>query len=197
MKKKIAVLLAAVLVLSMGTTVYAAGSTDTTTTPAPTEAEVAAQKEAATLATGVNASTSVVIDGVAQSVNPTISSVDPSIVGTAKNAASVLVSPEASVLKVVDVKLPVSFSKATITFNVSGVVAGQNIQVLHQESNGQWVIIPDVTVGDGTVTATFTSLSPVAFVSSATSDKTGEMVSAFAILSLISLAGTAVCAKKR
>lgn len=196
MKKKIAVLLAAVLVLSMGTTVYAAGSSDTTTTTAPTAAEVAAQKEATTLATGVEASSSVVIDGVAQSVNASITSVHPTIVDTAKNAASVLVSEEASVLKVVDVKLPVSFSKATITFNVSGVVAGQNIQVLHQESNGQWVIIPDVTVGDGTVTATFTSLSPVAFVSVATSDKTGEMVSAFAILSLISLAGTAVCAKK-
>ena len=196
MKKKIAVLLAALFVLSMGTTVYAAGSTDTTCTPAPTAAEVAAQKEATTLATGVATSSAVVIDGVAQNVSATITSVHPSIVDTAKNAASVLVDKDSTVLKVVDVKLPVKFSSATITFNVSGVVAGQNIQVLHQEANGQWVVIPGATVGNGTVTATFTSLSPVAFVSAATSDKTGEMISTFAILSLISLAGTAVCAKK-
>lgn len=199
MKKKIAVLLTALMVLTMGTTVFAAGSSSTTDTAVKTEAQSNAEKEAEALASGVSASAAgIVIDGVASSVNASITAVSPATVTSAKNAVATLVSKNATLLKVVDVKLPVSFKSATITFQVSGVKAGQSVSVLHQTSTGTWEVLP-ATAGDGTITATFTSLSPVAFVinnaASTTSPKTGT-ASAAAVLAVVSLAGAAVCGKK-
>jgi hypothetical protein len=52
----------------------------------------------------------------------------------------------------------------TITFNLNNILAGDSLLILHQKPDGTWeTIIPD-KVEDGKVTATFTSLSPVAFV---------------------------------
>lgn len=202
MKKKIAVLLTALMVLTMGTTVFAAGSSSTTQEPVKTEAQVAAEKEAESLASGVSAGAAgIVIDGVASTVNASVTAVAPATVDSAKNAASVLVSSDATVLKVVDVKIPVSFKSVTITFAVSGVKAGMNVSALHQTSTGAWEVLP-ATAGDGTITATFTSLSPVAFVVNGTaatgtvSPKTGSTLPIFAVVAVICVAGAAVCAKK-
>jgi arabinogalactan endo-1,4-beta-galactosidase len=52
----------------------------------------------------------------------------------------------------------------TITFNLYNIFAGDSLLVLHQKPDGSWeYIVPD-KVEDGSVTVTFTSLSPVAFV---------------------------------
>ena len=70
-----------------------------------------------------------------------------------------------TILQMVDVKLSAAFSKVTIPFNLSNVMEGQNIIILHLKKDGQWEqIIPD-KVENGIVTATFNSLSPVVFVS--------------------------------
>lgn len=191
MKKKIAALLVAVLVLSVGTPVLAS-SPSTSNTSASSSAEAAAEAEAAALASGVSAG-SVVVNG--QSVNVTISSASPATVSEAKKVAEINLSENATVLKVVEVSLPVDFDKVTITFDVSGVVAGQSVTVLHMLPDHNWEILP-ATAGNGTVTATFTSLSPVAFVVGATSPKTGETLPVFAILAVICLAGTVVCTRK-
>ena len=71
----------------------------------------------------------------------------------------------------IDVTLPVSFEKAQLTFSVNGVTAGQKIAVLHQKHDGSWEVINPDSVGNGTVTATFTSLSPIAFVAYNASDR--------------------------
>lgn len=55
----------------------------------------------------------------------------------------------------------------SITFSFPGVTANSNVYVLHYE-NGNWVVVP-TTVGDGVVTGTFTSLSPIALVADKTS----------------------------
>ena len=70
----------------------------------------------------------------------------------------------------------------TITFTVPGVVSTTKVAVLHYKGSA-WEVVPS-TAGNGTVTATFDSLSPVAFVidkntastgtGSTTSPKTGE-----------------------
>ena len=67
----------------------------------------------------------------------------------------------------------------TITFKVPGVLASTNVAILHYE-NGAWTEEPS-KAGKGTITATFDSLSPVAFVvdkntsaSSTESPKTSE-----------------------
>ena len=51
-------------------------------------------------------------------------------------------------------------------------------------------------LGNGTVTATFTSLSPIAFVAYNASAQTGETTPVLPIIVLICAAGIAVCGAK-
>ena len=166
MKKKIAVVLTALMVMAMGTTAFAATSpttktSETTTTEATAYANVTtAQVEAA------------------------------------QTQAVASVAPTAKVLQMIDVTLPVSFEKAQLTFSVNGVTAGQKIAVLHQKHDGSWEVINPDSVGNGTVTATFTSLSPIAFVAYNASAQTGETTPVLPIIVLICAAGIAVCGAK-
>ncbi len=50
----------------------------------------------------------------------------------------------------------------TVTFSIQGVSAGDAISVIHKKADGTWEKLAG-TAGDGTVTVTFTSLSPVLF----------------------------------
>ncbi len=189
MKKKVAALLTAIMVMAMGTTAFAASptttTTDTTTTTATAYADVTI------------ASNGVVIDGVASNVTPTITAVTTAQVEAAQAQAVASISSTAKVLKMVDVSLPVSFTKAQLTFNVSGVTEGQKIAVLHQKHDGSWETITPDAVGNGTVTATFTSLSPVAIVAYNASAQTGETAPVMpVIIAVICMAGVAICAKK-
>lgn len=190
MKKKVAALLTAIMVMAMGTTAMAAPSattttTDTTTTTATAYADVTV------------ASNGVVIDGAASNVTPTITAVTTAQVEAAQAQAVASISSTAKVLKMVDVSLPVSFTKAQLTFNVSGVTEGQKIAVLHQKHDGSWETITPDAVGNGTVTATFTSLSPVAIVAYNASAQTGETAPVMpVILAVICMAGVVICAKK-
>ena len=184
MKKKLTALLAAVMIFALNLSAFAAPSpTTANTTGAPATAKV--------LAEGVAVQNSIIINGVAQTVTPAVTSVPEATVTAAKVAAQAMVSPNANLLKLIDVKLPVSFTSAKITFNVSGVKAGQKVTVLHRKADQTWEKITDVVVGDGTVTATFTSLSPVAFVVEGTSDKTGSVSPILTIVAAICLAGAA------
>lgn len=52
----------------------------------------------------------------------------------------------------------------TITFDMLGVTSSSIVEVLHFDTTaGKWEVL-ESSVGEGTVTATFNSLSPVAFV---------------------------------
>lgn len=88
----------------------------------------------------------------------------------------------------------------TITFNVPGVGVNTKVAVLHYNGNA-WEIV-ESKAGEGTITAIFTSLSPVAFVidkntavgnvkpsDGSTSPKTGETTGALAVPTI--LAGVA------
>lgn len=61
----------------------------------------------------------------------------------------------------------------TVTFSVEGISEGEPLTVLHKKDDGSWENLPGTT-GNGTVTVTFTSLSPVVFVrtSAATAEQT-------------------------
>lgn len=189
MKKKIAVVLTALMVMAMGTTAFAATSptnktSETTTTEATAYANV-------TVAEG-----GIVIDGVASTAAPTVKAVTTAQVEAAQTQAVASVAPTAKVLQMIDVTLPVSFEKAQLTFSVNGVTAGQKIAVLHQKHDGSWEVINPDSVGNGTVTATFTSLSPIAFVAYNASAQTGETTPVSPIIVLICAAGIAVCGAK-
>lgn len=51
----------------------------------------------------------------------------------------------------------------TLTFDVNGVKAGSKVVILHYNGT-EWENIPVDNVADGKITATFDSLSPVAFI---------------------------------
>lgn len=112
------------------------------------------------------------------------------------------------VVDVKDVSVPDgTVFPVTITFSVPGVTAGTKIAVLHYNGSA-WEVV-EAKAGAGTITATFTSLSPVAFVvdtgkapkangSSTTSPKTGEssMVVVVGLLAMIAAAGACGLKKK-
>lgn len=85
----------------------------------------------------------------------------------------------------------------TITFKVPGVTKNSDVAILHYV-NGAWQT-EKATAGEGTITATFESLSPIAFVTtSAPSPKTGETsaVTTVAIIALVAAAGAYTFRKK-
>ena len=83
-----------------------------------------------------------------------------------------------------------------ITFTMKGVTSSTKVQILHY-TGSEWEKIP-TTVGEGTVTGTFNSLSPVAFVvdkttlSSATGTTTSPATSATTVSAVAVLGLAAV-----
>lgn len=108
-----------------------------------------------------------------------------------------------AVRNVMDVSVPDGTAfPVTITFNVSGVTADSHVAVLHYNGSA-WEVVSS-KAGNGTVTATFTSLSPVAIVTDAAgsaasgdaSPKTGEpAVALIGVVALLAAAG--VCGLKK
>lgn len=190
------------MALTFGMTVSAAPSTSTDThTPAPApEAQSEAQQPSMGFVTGVVANKKLVVGGVEVEVADfKVEAVSNEVVAKAQEQAKVMVAPNATVLKAFDVPAPagIDYSKGVqITFAVPGIMAGQSIAVLHQKADGTWESLPVNHVGQDSVTATFTSFSPVAIVSYAASPKTGETLPAAALLAVICLAGAALCTKK-
>ncbi len=89
----------------------------------------------------------------------------------------------------------------TITFKVNGIKAGDKVILLHYVSDEKGWEKLDTTTGNGTVTATFNSLSPVAFIklADATSPTTGEPVSLMLAGAVVALGtvGTVISKKRK
>ena len=202
MKKLTAVLCAAVLCLSTAVSVFAQ--------PSP---------EVSGVVTGISAG----INADGDAVEVTLSEVPAeyqAAVEQVKDSAFVqnlLGDAFVEGMQVVDVKdvtVPEgTVFPVTITFNVTGVTADSTVAVLHYDTAaGAWEVV-ESKAGNGTITATFDSLSPVAFVvdgnaaagstaagassqtsGSATSPKTGEtsVLSMAAVIAAAALAGMAV-----
>lgn len=84
---------------------------------------------------------------------------------------------------------------ATLTFTVPEAKASENYIILHRLADGTWETIP-ATVAKGTVTGTFTSFSPVAIVKVAATTETTGVVSVLPIIAAAGLVGTVACGKK-
>mgnify|MGYP001034652848 FL=1 len=217
MKKFFALLCAGVLACSMSMAAFAAPSQTTgTTTPGGNKSQTtstttpgSATGSTATVNTNghstvdsVKVWSNIIIDGVETSSASLTVEALPATSEAAIAAASWAVANNGTVLQMVDVKLPATFSKVTIPFNLTNVMAGQNIIVLHLKADGQWEqIVPD-KVENGKVTVTFSSLSPVIFVSldkvPVKAPKTGDSnaVPFAAATAVLSLAGAAFAARK-
>lgn len=143
MKKIITTALALVLTLGMSVTAFAA--------PSPS-AEVKA--DSVTLADG-------------RVVVPNVVKLDAATTETAKAKAQELVSADSQVLRAVEVTLDAAVSAenpVTLSFDLGNAVeAGTNLVALHLK-DGSWEVLP-CEWKNGKVNVTFTSLSPVVFVS--------------------------------
>ena len=198
MKKKLISVLAAVMILSFGTTAFAANSpvaskvAESVTENAEQKAEVSgnvatkapADYVANTTVTAdltegsyidvkaldqatVNNATAVTKEQLKDVINIAENFIGgtkgDALKAEAKDASKKISAEILTAIDAVPVNLEVSAQNpVTLTFNVAGVKATDYIVVLHN-NNGVWESIP-CTVGDGTVTATFTSLSPIAIV---------------------------------
>lgn len=151
MKRKLAGLLTALMVLAMGTTAFAAGSPTsgnggnsgtTSTPPSATQDKV----------TG-------------NATNTKTTPVSSAVAAAAENAAK-QVSPNAVVEAVVDVTYDgaIPAGGVQISFSLPKAQAGDKYVLLHQLPDGRWEVINPDSVENGIIKATFTSLSPVAFV---------------------------------
>ena len=144
MKKKLAALLATVMILSMGMTAFATDSKNTT------------DEQPA----GVTTTT----DGAS------VTKVDDKVVAEVGTKAAAI-NKNAKVLAVFDLNGPIG---KPITLNVAGVKKGANIIILHQKADGTWERINPDAVGDGYVIATFKSLSNVAVIELPAAKATGN-----------------------
>lgn len=153
--------------LTLGMTVSAAGSTSTTNSEITSEVLADNAKKVDADATGLDAGVTVEVKAA------TVADYD-----AASNVADDVAPSDVEVVEVVtvfnvelenaagaDASATVSASNPlTVTLkNVPGVVSGKLYVVLHQKKDGTWERVSGVQPGP-TLTATFTSLSPVAVV---------------------------------
>lgn len=153
MKKFIALACAAVLTVASAVTAFAQPSVSVS---------------------GVVTAITTATDKDGNAVNATISEVPAEYanavaeVKTEAKLKELLGSEYTSTMQVVDVKdvtVPAgTVFPVTITFKVTGVTASTKVAVLHYNTTTKAWEKVESKAGEGTITATFTSLSPVAFV---------------------------------
>ena len=177
-KKLTALVLAVVCAMALGMTAFAAGS--------PSAGSVGSSAASATDKNGNAVEVTFGSSSVAA----------PSGADLQKPLGDAFVEGMA-VRNVMDVSVPDGTAfPVTITFNVSGVTADSHVAALHYNGSA-WEVVSS-KAGNGTVTATFTSLSPVAIVTDAAgsaasgdaSPKTGEpAVALIGVVALLAAAG--------
>ena len=201
-KKLIVGVVASVLVVaSMATTAFAAGSPSTdkvvTPTPRPSSSSSSSTKtqdiNPDVLASNISGDV-IKYDGV--DLDPTIpadlAKLTKDIIKSAQAAGA------ANIIKAVDAEDSSNHNgkdvnyKDTITvrFRSSAFKAGMKITVFHlPEGTNTWEKITPDSVTDGECIVTFNDLSPVVFATAGTSDKTGETAPILPIAAAICLAG--------
>lgn len=155
MKKVVASMLAMLLVLSMGTTVFAFPSPNNQTALA----ELAKQWDSnVSDVSAYNSNNNIV------SVTRTKPTTDQI---TRANSAAKQASKDAEVLGMTDLSVGknVNTSKGIrLTFSVPGVKSTDKVYVLHQLSSGEWETLKPTSISNGQVMVTLYSFSPVVIV---------------------------------
>lgn len=156
MKRKLAGLFTALMVLSLGTTAFAAGSVSS---------EDVIQQEKVDKAVEGAKNVSCETENVTASV-PNME--DEAVAAKVNEAITEAGKKEgADVLAVIELEYDGDIPEGgvTITLSVPGVQANANIVLLHWDSvNNVWEEITPISVEDGKITAHFSSFSPVAIV---------------------------------
>ena len=192
-KKWLGVVSALALTVAMGLNAFAA----------PSPAAGGAVKNEAVAAVDKNGNKITV--GINDNVNADVVA-DVKKADTLKAVLGDAYSSDMKVATVKDVKVDAKDLPATITFAVSGVTANTKVEVLHYDGT-KWEkdTVSGVKAGNGTITATFSKLSPVAFVvgdtkggnGGTTSPKTGETsMATVAVVALVAVVAAVGLRKK-
>lgn len=149
MKKKLAAILAGLLVFTMGTTVFAQTDGSPSVDSKAQEAEKYKQ----------NISSIEISSGTVS-----VKAADPKVMDEAKAEAAKAGAVD-NVLAMADVHPSVedASSGLTVKFYISGVSKGDNVYALHQKADGTWEVCNTV-VGNGYVKVTLYSFSTIAIV---------------------------------
>lgn len=190
MRKFIAALCAAVMVLGSTATFVAAPSASANDVTVGTVTELKEGFNGATSEAGT-----VTIEAVSETVK---SSAAAAVLDMIQDKAEAV---KAKILALAEVSLPEGVKGGTIKFAVDGVYSNDTVDtivVLHQKADGNWEQIKPSAVERGYVTATFSSLSPVAIVKVIpTAGDFGVGFSTVALVAAAGLAGAVVCGKKK
>ncbi len=201
MKKRRIFAIVSALVLTFGMTVSAfAAETqsptadNTVTVPAATSADATFNDDLLTAYANSTTVSSKDVPGA------TVGKVSASVAASAAARAKAVAGPGAVIATLVDLVVPAGTGSASFTLNCPNVQAGMKIIILHQLADGTWETINPSSVGNGSVTFTMKSYSPVAVViqnsASGTAPKTGDVVMIVAFLAAVCLMGTVVFSKK-
>lgn len=221
MKKKLAGLLAAMMVLTVGTTVFGAQSAE----------RPAADAQIVEDAIGTVSTEATAVDSNGKTVTVTVTAVaSTDIVEAAQTQAKEFATGAngtAKVLGIVDItaEIPEGAKSVDVTIKVDGIKVGDTVLVLHQKADGTWESLNARVEKDGEVIATFTSFSPVVIAkvdakatdntvndtvsgdaadnntvegedAEGTSPKTGAPVSVLPALALVCVAGIVIFGRK-
>ncbi|MCM1216719.1 MAG: hypothetical protein NC331_05220 [Lachnospiraceae bacterium] len=215
MKKRfLAFACAAVLTFGMSMTAFAASSPTGSGTASSNTASAAEAADDSSSSADTTSSTEVLVKTASgQAVTPEVLSgyVSNTTLSTSVSGASIApvgnkaavsmiaaaydkVGANAVIATMVDISVPEGTGTATFTLGVPSLVAGQSVTVLHLKSSTEWEVLPVSAVGNGTVTFTMSSYSPVAVVLNATAPKTGEAnMAVILMIAAAGIAGAAVC----
>lgn len=197
MKRKVFALVSAlILTIGMTASVFASGSPtagNTVTVPAATSADGTFSDELLT-AYANSTTVSTTVQGA------TLGRVSTSVAASAAARAKAVAGSGAVIATLVDLNVPAGTGSASFTLNCPNVQAGMRVIILHQLADGSWETINPTSVGNGSVTFTMSSYSPVAVViqnsAQGTAPKTGDVVMAVAFLAAVCLMGTVIFSKK-
>lgn len=158
MKKMLMGVLAMLLVLTMGTTVFAAPSPNPDT-GLDRKAQEWNNKVEHVAATGAN---NQIYNVTKKRVDATkVNSVNE-VIKTVSSQAEVIGMSDLSVDKGVDTSKGI---KVTLSIDPKSIINGYSVYVVHQYGEGKWETVkPSSVTSDGKVTVTLYSLSPVAIV---------------------------------
>ena len=192
LKRLVSVAAAAVLALSVSLTAFAAPSTNIS--------------GVVTVDTKDNG-----VDGNGNTITASLAEYQSAVADVRKpeTLKALLGSAYTDTMSVVDVKdvtvADGTVFPVTIRFNVPGVTTSTKVAVLHYDTEKKAWEVVDSKAGQGTITATFNSLSPVAFVvdkstsASTTSPQTGEhsMVVLFGAVAVVAACGAVGLSRKK
>lgn len=164
MKKKLLAVLAAVMtvVSSLGTAMAAPSPTNTVSVTGGATITVNGQRVTVTAEQLEEATTITAVSSAVEAIFADMN--DEAALEEALGEEIAAQVEGMAVAQLFDLSLDMEFDSVTLTLQVSGVSAGDTVKVLHQKHSGAWELITPDSVANGSITVTFTELSPVAIL---------------------------------